>query len=70
MNQDNPQPLLSQLIAAVEAVQNLRWLSVRGRRSAENLVGELKALSDACAEVMAVTHHMNTDGAVQQKSSE
>ena len=54
MSQDDLQLALSQLIMSLEAMQHLRWLSVRGKRAAEHLVGELKALSDASAEVVAI----------------
>ena len=61
VSQDNLQLALSQLILSLEALQHTRWLSVSGRRAARHVAGELKALSDASAEVVAIMKGVKGD---------
>ena len=70
MSQDNLQLALSELITTLEAMQHLRWLSVRGKGAAKHLVGELKALSDASTELVAVMKNVKAAPVTKPPSAE
>jgi len=70
VSQDNLQLVLSQLITTLEAMQHLRRLSVRGKGAAKHLVGELKALSDASTELVAILESVNGAPVTKPPSAE